>query len=372
MKMMRKLALLLLAFASIVSAQTTVTLSNTVLQAGATPAGIDPSPLVEYGNGQMYKSLFYGDGGDLPSYYNQTSWSCNVGGTGGTPTTTSWPNNAANTNAFVTSYSASGTVVTLNGTGFGFFGNQQVYFSGFTSATFLNGHSAFLSTASSTQLTFSFISSAVGTTADTGGVYFGFIPNFFAGATFVAKNSATGATYGTGTITASTATTTAHGPVFTLSPAISSACNNGDILIVKLNTVNTKMTPEDLFGRTGASLSCSSSVFNTADISPSSSNPYNSLELPTGCSITLYADQVTNNATNGNPALAGLSVNGLDINGSYTQSLKYKCAAASGSGSITYTLFRQGGTTFVSNHTVTPTCNSTNGAGWATDRKSVV
>jgi hypothetical protein len=348
------------------SAQTTITLTNTVLQAGVAHAGIDPSQLVEYANGQMYKSLYYADGGDLPSYYNQTSWSCNVGGTGGTPTTTSWPNNAANTNAFVTSYSASGTAVTLNGTGFGFFVGQQVYFNGFLSATFLNGHSAFLSSASSTQLVFAWNSSIIGTTADAGGVYFGFVPNFFVGATFVAKNSATGATYGTGTITASTATTTAHGPVFTLSPAISSACSNGDILIVKLNSVNTLMTPEDLFGRTGASLSCSGAVFNTSDISPSSSNPYNSLELPTGCSITLYADQVTPNLTNGNPALTSLQVNGIDINGSYTQSLKYKCGASSGTGSLTYGLFRQGGSTFISNTTVTPACSSVSGAAWNT------
>src|SRR3984957_2269956 len=369
---MKRLAclFLLVLTAQFASAQFTFTTSNTVQMPNATRPWIDMADPTCFGNGQIFKQLFYCDSSDFPQLYNQNSWTANVGGSGGTPTTTSWPNQATGGSGTTSSYSASGGVVTLTGTYSGLFAGQFVQFAGFTSATYLNGGSAFLTSASGTTLVFNW-SNAPNTfsLSDTGGVYLGYVPNYFVGATFVAKNSATGATYGTGTITASTATTSTNGVVFTLSPALSSVPVNNDVLIVMLRTPAQRMTPFQLFGRTGASLSgnCAGAVFNTSDTAPGSSNTTQSLELPTGCTLTLFADQTQRNATNPNQTLAAASVNHINVNGSYTQSLKYKCSASSGSVSITYGLVRaNGGQTFVPNTTVTPACNSGNGLGLTT------
>src|SRR6195256_2978205 len=52
----------------------------------------------------------------------------------------------------------------------------------------------------------------------------GFPANFWTGARFVAINASNGTSYGSGTVTASTSNVSS-GAVFTLSPAISSACH---------------------------------------------------------------------------------------------------------------------------------------------------
>ena len=63
----------------------------------------------------------------------------------------------------------------------------------------------------------------------------GFPANFWAGASFVAINAATGTSYGSGVVTASTSNTGTAGITFTLSPALSAACNpsQNDVLIVR-------------------------------------------------------------------------------------------------------------------------------------------
>jgi hypothetical protein len=349
-----------------VQAQITLTTSNTVTLSNATRPWIDAADPNAYGNGQIYRDLFLPDGGRLPQLYNQNSWACSTGATGGTPTTTSWPTGATGGNGTATSYSVASNVVTITGTFSGLAANSKVQFSGFTSATFLNNQTAYLTSASGTTITFPFTNADVLTTSDTGGVYVGYPPNYFVGASYYAYNASTGASYGTGTITASTATTSAHGIVFTPSAAFSSACSNNDVMIVELRTPSLLMTPFQLFAGTGASIG-ELATFDTTDVAPTSSNQSQSLVLPSGTSVTLYSDQLTKNATNPNPTLAANSINYLNINGSYTQSFKYKCAAVSGPCSITYSLARNGGTTFVGPTTITPA----NGSGWLTVTNAV-
>src|ERR1700678_4296473 len=69
----------------------------------------------------------------------------------------------------------------------------------------------------------------------------GYPSNFWAGAGFVAINTATGASYGSRVVTASTSNTGSSGITFTLSPALSAACNpsQNDVLIVRLTAKNT-------------------------------------------------------------------------------------------------------------------------------------
>ena len=73
----------------------------------------------------------------------------------------------------------------------------------------------------------------------------GFPANFWAGASFVAINAATGTSYGSGVVTASTSNTGTTGITFTLSPALSAACNpsQNDVLIVRSTAPNAACAP---------------------------------------------------------------------------------------------------------------------------------
>src|SRR5580693_3354349 len=63
----------------------------------------------------------------------------------------------------------------------------------------------------------------------------GYAANFWAGASYVAINAATGASYGSGTVTASTSNQGSIGITFTLTPALSAPCSpsQNDVLIVR-------------------------------------------------------------------------------------------------------------------------------------------
>src|SRR5271154_6632410 len=63
----------------------------------------------------------------------------------------------------------------------------------------------------------------------------GYPANFWAGSTYVAINAATGSSYGSGTVTASTSNQGSIGTTFTLTPALSAPCNPSqkDVLIVR-------------------------------------------------------------------------------------------------------------------------------------------
>ena len=105
----------------------------------------------------------------------------------------------------------------------------------------------------------------------------GYPANFWAGASFVAVNAATGTSYGAGAVTTSTSNTGSTGITFTLSPALSSACNpsQNDVLIVRLTAANSLLAPSQLLNV------CAGASWNTADTSPSSSNTQHSLQMPT-------------------------------------------------------------------------------------------
>jgi hypothetical protein len=122
----------------------------------------------------------------------------------------------------------------------------------------------------------------------------GYPANFWVGASFVAINASTGTSYGSGTITASTANTGSSGITFTLSPAISSACtpSHTDVLLVRLTAQNTILSPNAF--NSGI---CSGATWNTADTSPNSTNTIQSLEMPNGCSANFTIDAVVGNST---------------------------------------------------------------------------
>jgi hypothetical protein len=190
----------------------------------------------------------------------------------------------------------------------------------------------------------------------------GYPANFWAGATFLAINSATGTSYGSGIVTASTASTASAGITFTLSPAISSACNpsQNDVLIVRLTAKNTRISPYQLLN----GHICTAATWATNDTSPSSGNTQQSLEMPTGCGLTFYIDATVANRTNTNPALQSQQANFINLNGSYNATFKAKCLVAGCR--INFSLGRLGGTTFVANKTVNPSHSATPGAGWTT------
>jgi hypothetical protein len=183
---------------------------------------------------------------------------------------------------------------------------------------------------------------------------------FFVGATFIAKSAATGATLGAGTITASTANTGATGISFTLSPAISSVCNasNNDVLVVKLTAQNTLAAPNQILPDV-----CGGATFNSSDTSPASTNTTQSLQMPNGCTLQSGVDQTLGNLTNANSTLAAASSVYLNLNGSYTLTFKAKCPVSTCS--LAYNFGRVGSAALTSG-TVTPTVNSTPGAGWTT------
>ena len=186
----------------------------------------------------------------------------------------------------------------------------------------------------------------------------GFPANFWAGATFVAINASNGTSYGSGTITASTSNVSS-GANFTLSPAISSACSssNNDVLIVRLDAQNTLEPPNFLLRV------CSGATWDTSDTSPSSTNTIQSLEMPTGCTLTYYFDATMANSTNTN-GYGSSTVNFINLNGSYNATFKAKCAVSGCS--LNFALNRIGGTTFVASTTVNPSYSATPGAGWTT------
>jgi hypothetical protein len=186
----------------------------------------------------------------------------------------------------------------------------------------------------------------------------GFPANFWVGATFVAINAGNGTSYGSGTITASTSNVSS-GAVFTLSPAISSACSpsNNDVLIVRLNAQNT-LEPANLIQNV-----CSGATWNTSDTSPASTNTIQSLEMPTGCTLYNNIDATVANRTNTN-GYASNQVNFININGSYTATFKAKCAVSGCS--LNFYLGRLSGTTYVSSTTVNPSYSATPGVGWTT------
>jgi hypothetical protein len=190
----------------------------------------------------------------------------------------------------------------------------------------------------------------------------GYPANFWAGATFVAINAATGTSYGSGTVTASTSNTGSAGITFSLSPAISSPCNpsQNDVLMVRLTELNTLISPYQLLNNH----ICAGATWDTTDTSPSSTNTLQSLEMPSGCVLTFYLDATLGNRTNTNSALASQQVNFINLNGSYNATFKAKCASAGCS--INFNFGRLGGTTFVGSTTVNPPYSATPGAGWTT------
>ena len=64
----------------------------------------------------------------------------------------------------------------------------------------------------------------------------------------MAINAATGASYGSGTVTASTSNKGSKGITFTLSPALSAACNpsQNDVLIVRQMAPNRSACPKSV------------------------------------------------------------------------------------------------------------------------------
>ena len=196
----------------------------------------------------------------------------------------------------------------------------------------------------------------------------GYPANWWVGATYVAIDRATGTSFGSGTITASTANTGSTGTVFSLNPALSRPCTPstetpnysiGDVIIVRLNAKNKNFTPNQL--NSGI---CSSATWNTSDTSPASTNTQQSLECLSGASAVWAMDQVLLNATNPNGALASTYVPWINLNGTYTATFKAKCLSAGCS--IGVSLARSEGTTYVNYTTVSPAFNATPGAGWQT------
>ena len=190
----------------------------------------------------------------------------------------------------------------------------------------------------------------------------GYPANFWAGATFVAINAANGTSYGSGTVTASTANTGSTGITFSLSPAISSPCNpsQNDVLIVRLNGATSQISPYQLLNNH----ICGGATWDIGDTSPESGNTQQSLEMPNACVLTFYIDATLGNRTNTNPSLASQQINAINLNGSYTATFKAKCLG--GGCSVNFSLGRLGKTTFVGSTTVNPSSSSTPGAGWTT------
>jgi Chitobiase/beta-hexosaminidase C-terminal domain/Legume lectin domain/Bacterial lectin len=190
----------------------------------------------------------------------------------------------------------------------------------------------------------------------------GYPANFWAGASFVAINSATGTSYGSGVVTASTSGMGSTGITFTLSPGISSACNpsQNDVLILRLTAPNTLISPNQLL----SGHICTAATWDTTDTSPSSTNTQQSLEMPNGCGLTFYIDATVANRTNTNPALQNQQANFINLNGSYNATFKAKCLTSGCS--VNFGLGRLGGITYVGNTTVNPSYSPTPGAGWTT------
>jgi hypothetical protein len=188
----------------------------------------------------------------------------------------------------------------------------------------------------------------------------GYPANFWAGASYVAINAATGSSYGSGTVTTSTSNQGATGITFTLTPALSAPCSpsQNDVLIVRQMKPNGMLAPNQLLKV------CSGATWNTSDTSPNSSNTQQSLEMPTGCGLTFYLDATVTNRTNANASLASQQANFINLNGSYNATFKAKCLVAGCS--VNFNLGRLGGTTYVASTTVNPGFDTTPRLGWTT------
>jgi hypothetical protein len=186
----------------------------------------------------------------------------------------------------------------------------------------------------------------------------GYPENFWTGASFVAIHAATGSSYGSGTVTASTSNQGSMGIIFTLTPALSAPCSPSqkDVLIVRQMSANGMLAPNQLFKV------CSEATWNTSDTSPNSSNTQHSLEMPTGCGLTFYLDATVTNRTNTNASLASQQVSFINLNGSYNATFKAKCLADGCS--VNFNLGRFGGKPYVASTTVNPSYSATPGAGW--------
>ena len=192
---------------------------------------------------------------------------------------------------------------------------------------------------------------------DTGG----YPANFWVGATYIAVNASNGTSYGTGTITASTANTGSTGIQFTLGTPLSSACSTSeqDMLIVKFTNAPQGLITPQQFGIDA----CPGATWNTSDTSPASSNTVQSLQIPTACTVQFGSDQSEANSTNSNSTLAAQGVGWISINGNYTFTFKAKCPILTCS--LAYTVGRQSGATYLIG-VVLPSVNATPGAGWTT------
>lgn len=369
MKRILPLILALCTFAA--SAQMTVTVPQPtgggIKNANAPLASLNMGGERDFGNQQNLKDLFMTDGGTLPQIINRTSVTCSVGGTGGTPTSATWPSGNTGGNGAVTAWSVTGNVVTLTGIFTGINAGSEVQFDNMTGATFLQGNSALMSSASGTTLTFNW-KHANGSGSETGSVTIGYIANYYAGATFYAYNTAAPGLYGTGTISGNTQTTSTHGPVYGLTwtggtPVGFTGCANQDVLVVVLDHPNFPMTPQQLFDRTGANIP-SDAVFNFTDTSPASTNTTQSLQLNPNTTWELFADQQLRNATNPNATLAGQQTVFRNINGTYNQSFNVKCNAATGTVPLSYSLVRAGTGASYGSGSLTLTCNPSAHLGW--------
>ena len=165
----------------------------------------------------------------------------------------------------------------------------------------------------------------------------GFPANFWAGASFVAINAATGTSYGSGVVTASTSNTGTTGITFTLSPALSAACNpiaercvdrapNGSH-----QSACSQPVAERLFRRELGYFRHLSLVEQHAAQSPDANRMRS----------TFYIDATVTNRTNTNASLATQQVNFINLNGSYNATFKAKCAVTGCS--VTFSLGRFGG-----------------------------
>src|ERR1700690_3188119 len=95
------------ALCPVLMAQTTVTISGTVAQANAGGFGLNLGSLWNYGNGQLYKDMFYAADGYMTPIIATTVIKCN---TGGTNDTTHWYSNATGGNAYPASFWVGGTL----------------------------------------------------------------------------------------------------------------------------------------------------------------------------------------------------------------------------------------------------------------------
>jgi hypothetical protein len=266
------------------SAQTTVTISNTVQTAGIDRPGVNLGGPAFYGPQQILKSLNYAGGGYMNGGYAGASFTCRNG------TTTSW--STANSYGGPTYYPA----------------------------------------------------------------------NYWVGATYTAVNSATGTSFGSGTITASTANSSGTGTTFSLSASLSNACSssNPDVLLVRLTAQNTLFPPSQIIGTAGI---CSGATFNTTDTDPLSTNTQQSLEMPTGCNVSYTIDQTYGNNTNTQTSTYPYTFF-LNLNGNYTATFKAKCLVSGCS--VAIDSLARGSTTYVSYSSVSPSYSATPGAGWTT------